>query len=63
MRWKIKNITWDMLSLKCYLDTHVVYKSLHLKTHDQDKNTHQGVTDIKLVFEATATDELPRRGQ
>jgi hypothetical protein len=30
-----------MLSLKCYLDSHVVYKSLQFRTHDRDRNMYQ----------------------
>lgn len=47
-----------MLSWRCQLDTHIIYKSLQSRLHGWDRNTLQEITGITLVFKAMEVDEL-----
>lgn len=53
MRGKIKSVIENTLRLRCQLDTHVIYESQKFRLHGWDRNTHQEVIGIKLVFKAT----------
>lgn len=50
-----------MLGLRCQIDTHIIYKSLQSRTQGWDRNTHQEVTGINLVFKVKEIDELQEK--